>query len=101
MNWATYTSEMRALFFSKNSAVKPQQWSNFFQICFFFSFAMFTGEYCSHNCQSRHHSKKWTETIQREGELMSDGEFHVHVHSFDLTHAPWLHIHVHPWKKND
>lgn len=98
MNWATYTSEMRALFFSKNSVVKPQQWSNFFQICFF-SFAIFTGEYCSHNCQSRHHSKKWTETIQREGELMSDGEFHVHAHSFDLTQAPWLHLHVHPWKK--
>ena len=99
MNWATYTSEMRALFFSKNSVVKPQQWSNFFQMCFF-SFATFTGEYCSHNCQSRHHSKKWTETIQREGELMSDGEFHVHVHSFDLTQAPWLHTHVRPWKKN-
>ena len=30
---------------------------------------------------------------------MNYGEFHVHVHSFDLTQAPWLHIHVHPWKK--
>lgn len=35
MNWATYTSEMRALFFSKNSVVKPHNEAIFSKYAFF------------------------------------------------------------------
>ena len=35
MNWATYTSEMRALFFSKNSVVKPHNEAIFYKYAFF------------------------------------------------------------------
>lgn len=35
MNWATYTSEMRALFFSKNSVVKPHNEIIFSKYAFF------------------------------------------------------------------